>query len=166
LDENYSKYFKEDKPDLILDCVDSFGTRAIVNYFAVKYMIPLVSGGTNPSSGQVVAYVPGKSACLDCKLNVAKALARERTSHSCINAAQPSVIMTNEIIGGLMVSESMAILSKEYEPIRKTLKYDSKSDPRAGLIGGAAPCTCERDDLKKWMKDIIERYGEKKKDTE
>jgi len=158
LDESYKEYFKlkENRPDLILDCVDNFGTRAIANYFAVRHGIPLVSGGTNPSSGQVVAYQPGQSACLDCKLNVDKALAKERTSHSCIYASQPSVITTNQIIGGLMVAEARAVLdSQTYgDPIRKMLKYDSISPARAGLVGGDAPCNCSRPSINQWLKDV------------
>ncbi len=158
LDESYDKHFmlKENRPDLILDCVDNFGTRAIVNYFAVRYGIPLVSGGTSPSSGQVVVYQPGKSACLECKLNVDKALAKERTSHSCIHAAQPSVITTNQIIGGLMVAEARAILdSQTYgNPIKKMLKYDSTSLTRTGLVGGDAPCDCSRPPINQWLEQI------------
>lgn len=159
LDESYASQFRarENRPDLILDCVDNFGTRAIVNYFAVRYGIPLVSGGTSPSSGQVVAYQPGESACLDCKLSVDKALGKERIAHSCIYAAQPSVIMTNEVVGGLMVAEARSILASEsYGPhIRKMLKYDSANPVRAGLMGGDSPCDCERDPIKEWLRGVI-----------
>lgn len=158
LDESYANQFraKENRPDLILDCVDNFGTRAIVNYFAVRYGIPLVSGGTSPSSGQVVAYRQGESACLDCKLSVDKALGKERASHSCIYAAQPSVIMTNEVVGGLMVAEARAILAPQsYGPhIRKMLKYDSTNPARAGMVGGDNPCDCERGSIKEWLKEV------------
>jgi len=155
LDENCD-YFENNKPDIILDCVDNFTTRAIANYFAVRYKIPIISGGTSPSSGQVTAYKPGYSACLDCKLGVDKALAKERTSHSCIYVAQPSVIMTNEIIGGLMVAEAKTLLSGYGEPIKKMLKYDSNSQARAGLVGGETPCNCKRPSIKKWLENTIQ----------
>ncbi len=159
LDESYASQFRsrENRPDLIFDCVDNFGTRAIVNYFAVRYGIPLVSGGTSPSSGQVVAYQPGKSACLDCKLSVDKALGKERTSHHCIHAVQPSVIMTNEVVGGLMVAEARSLLApNSYGPhIRKMLKYDSTNPVRAGLVGGDNPCDCEKGSIRKWLKGVI-----------
>ncbi|MBI5066290.1 ThiF family adenylyltransferase [Candidatus Woesearchaeota archaeon] len=160
LDEDYEEHFKNNPPDLIIDCVDSFGTRALVNYFAVKYKIPLISGGTNPSAGQVVVYKPGESACLDCKLSVDKALAKEKTSHSCIHASQPSVIMTNQIMGGLMVAEARAVLSPEnYGPIaKKMIRYDSTSDFRWGLSGNDAACECNRGSMKSWMKEIIDKH--------
>lgn len=160
LDERYTDYFtSKDKPDLILDCVDNLATRAIVNYFAVKYKIPVVSGGTNPSSGQVVVYKPGESSCLDCKLGVDKALGKERNSHSCVYAAQPSVIMTNQIIGGLMAAEMRAVLaSQQYgNPIRKMLRYDSENPNRAGLAGGEKPCSCERGPIQQWIKEIVKK---------
>ena len=97
LDEE-TKYFEENHPDAILDCVDSFSVRAIVNYFAVRNGIPLISGGTDPRSGQVVVYEPGKSACLDCKLGVETALAEQRKASSCRYAPDPSVIMTNQVV--------------------------------------------------------------------
>jgi|SRR3989338_1769638 len=159
LDEEYANEFRleENRPDLILDCVDNFSTRAIINYFAVRYGIPLVSGGTSPSSGQVVAYQPGKSACLNCKLNVDKALGKERNAHSCIHAAQPSVIMTNEVVGGLMVAEARSILAEEnYGPhIKKMLRYDSTTPARAGLAGGDSPCRCKRGPIREWLKGVI-----------
>lgn len=163
LDEEYEEHFKNSPPDLIIDCVDSFGTRALVNYFAVKYKIPLVSGGTNPSAGQVVVYKPGESACLDCKLSVDKALAKERTSHSCIHASQPSVIMTNQIMGGLIVAEARKVLSPEnYGPIaKKMIRYDSTNDFRWGLSGNESACKCEKGPMKTWLKEIIEKYGNK-----
>lgn len=161
LDESYVGYFREikNRPDLILDCVDRFGTRAIINYFAVRYGIPLISGGTNPSAGQVVVYNPGESACLDCKLSVDKALGKERAAHSCIHAAEPSVIMTNGVIGGLMTAEAVSLLASEsYGPhIKKMLRYDSRNPYRAGLVGGDAPCNCKRGPMKEWMKYVMKK---------
>jgi len=159
LDEKFEKYFRKNKPDIILDCVDNLSTRAIANYFAIKYKIPLISGGTDPYAGQVVVYKPGESACLDCKLKVDKALAKERTSHSCTYAAQPSVITTNQIIGGLMVGEVMAVLDPENhrEFVKKTIKYDSRNPSRAGLVGSGNICNCKRGTIKKWLNDVMKK---------
>jgi len=167
LDEKFFDYFKskDNKPDLIIDCVDNFGSRAIANYYAVRYNIPLVSGGTNHYSGQVAVYAPKKSQCLDCKLLVDKALGRERTSHSCIHAAQPSVIMINEIIGGLMVAEARAVLAPEAygEPVKKMIKYDSTNPARVGLVGSDAACSCKRGRMKEWLDGILKKAAYEKK---
>jgi len=162
LDEK-STYFEKNKPDLILDCVDSFAVRGLINYFSVRNEIPLVSGGTNPNSGQVTVYVPGKSACLDCRLGVDKALAEERAAASCRHAPDPSVIMANEIVGGMVVGEALKVLDNGYgEPITRILKYDAKAGARGGLIGAGDACDCKRPDVKQWLKDIAKQYGGKK----
>lgn len=159
LDESSDKQFQDNKYDLIFDCVDSFATRAITNYFAVHNQIPLVSGGTNSSSGQVVVYEPGQSACLDCKLGVEKALGRALQGSKCTNAPDPSVIMTNEVVGGMMVGEALKVLDKGYgAPVSRILKYDSTSPVRGGLVGADAPCECSRGDINEWLADVKNRF--------
>lgn len=154
LDEN-TKYFQENHPDAILDCVDSFAVRAIVNYFAVRNGIPLISGGTDPRSGQVVVYQPGKSACLDCKLGVETALAEQRKASPCRYAPDPSVIMTNQIVGNMMVGEAIKVLDgNNGEPVKKILKYDSAVSVRGGLVGSDEPCKCSKPDVKEWLKEV------------
>ena len=162
LDEN-TTYFEENKPDLILDCVDSFAVRAFTNYFAVRYKIPVVSGGTNPKSGQVVVYQPGKTACLDCKLNVEEALGKALTSSSCRYAPDPSVIMTNQVVGNMMVGEAIKVLDNSYgTPVSRVLKYDSTAKSRGGLIGSIEPCECKKPEIKPWLEEVITKYGVKK----
>ncbi len=162
LDEN-TTYFSENKPDLILDCVDSFATRAITNYFGVHYGIPLVSGGTNSSSGQVVVYEPEQSSCLECKLGVESALGMALQGSKCTDTPDPSVIMTNEVIGGMMVGESLKVLDKGYgAPVSRILKYDSTIPVRGGLIGGDDICNCSRGDINEWLQEVKDRFSFKK----
>lgn len=159
LDENTS-YFSDNKPDLILDCVDNFATRAISNYFAVHYGIPLVSGGTNFQSGQVVVYEPGRSSCLECKLGVETALGIALQGSKCTNEPDPSVIMTNEVIGGMMVGEALKVLDPGYgAPVSRILKYDSTVPVRGGLIGAGGPCDCTRGDVNEWLQDVKNRFA-------
>jgi molybdopterin/thiamine biosynthesis adenylyltransferase len=158
--EKFEARIKKIKPDLLIDCVDNLSTRAILNHFAIKYKIPLISGGTDYKAGQVVVYEPGKSSCLNCKLGVDEALVKEKQAHSCIHAPTPSVVVTNHIIGGLMAAEARCILSPEnYGPaVRKTIKYDSTKGSRIGLIGSEEPCSCERKTTAgKWIKDLTEK---------
>jgi len=56
--------------DLIIGGVDTFTTRAFINKIAVKNKIPYIDAGTEPFSGQVSVYNPGKTACIDCHKNV------------------------------------------------------------------------------------------------
>ncbi|MFH1174466.1 MAG: ThiF family adenylyltransferase [archaeon] len=149
--DKHTTYFEKNHPDVIIDCVDNFASRAFINYYGVHNAIPIVSGGTNPTSGQVVAYVPGKSQCLDCKLGVDRALAKELQAHSCTHAPEPSVIMTNQIIGGMMAGEAYGILSGRYAPIRKMIRYDANVPHRAGLAGSDIPCSCRRGSMQRWL---------------
>ncbi len=164
LDENYTEYFEKNQLDLIIDCVDNQATRAFSNFFAVKYKVPLISGGTSPFKGQVMVYKPGESSCLDCRYQVDAALGKERVSHSCTHAVEASVIMSNEIIGGLMVAEARSIMSPEQygSPIKKMIMYDSRSAVRAGLVGGETSCDCTRGDIKEWMGEVLGKAKEKK----
>ncbi len=159
LDEN-STYFSQKKPDLIFDCVDKFSVRAIINYFAVHYSIPLVSGGTNAHSGQVVVYEPGQSACLDCKMGVEKALGISLQGNKCTDEPDPSVIMTNEVIGGMMIGEALKVIDKGYgAPVSRILKYDANVSTRGGLVGASNPCDCSRSDIHEWLCDLKEKYA-------
>ncbi|MBP7708561.1 ThiF family adenylyltransferase [Candidatus Pacearchaeota archaeon] len=162
IDQN-SGIVAENKYDLILDCVDSFAVRASINYLAVRNNVPLVSGGTNPSSGQVVVYVPGKSACLDCTMHVEDALAKQMRAATCRYAPDPSVIMTNEIIGGMMVGEALKVLDAGYgTPVSRILKYDSKAGARGGLVGAADPCHCVKPEPAEWVEQVKAKYKEEK----
>ncbi len=161
LDEKCDALFKKHKPDVLFDCVDNLATRAITNYYAVRYGIPLVSGGTSHAAGQVAVYVPGESSCLQCALNVNPALVRERTRQSCIQAPQASVVTTNQIIGGCMAVEGCCVL----EPgaygasLKKTLKYDSHTPARAGLMGSERACSCSYPAFDGWIESILKRYA-------
>ncbi len=52
--------------NLILDGTDNFETRFLVNDLSLETGIPWVYGGCIGSHGQVMAVLPGKSACLRC----------------------------------------------------------------------------------------------------
>lgn len=52
--------------DLIVDAMDNFGTRYILNRVAIGKGIPLFHGAIRGFDGQVTTVVPGKTACLRC----------------------------------------------------------------------------------------------------
>ena len=138
---------KKSNYDLLFDCVDNFTARAIMNDYALKYKIPLVSGGTSPEAGQVVVYVPGQTACLECTLDIHKLgeEALERARSSCIYAPNASVIMTNQIIGGMMVNEARTILNQDKygKPFSGSFKYSSNLERRAGQNHIKKKCKCK-----------------------
>ena len=163
VNEDFEKTLRKMKPDAIIDCVDNLSTRAILNHFAMRYQIPLISGGTNYQAGQVVVYSPERSSCLNCKLGVDKAFVEARRASSCIHAPTPSVVVSNHIIGGLMAAEARMVLDSKYgEAVKQTIKYDSTKPVRVGLIGSSAACDCKRNySAREWSKRLLSDKAEK-----
>ncbi|MBR9705868.1 hypothetical protein GOV14_02420 [Candidatus Pacearchaeota archaeon] len=164
--ENFEDELQKINPDVILDCVDNHATRAILNHFAIKYHIPLISGGTDPKAGQVTTYVPGQTACLNCRWSVDEALAKARTSRSCIYSPNPSVVITNHIVGGVMASEIRSVLDpKNYGMFeKKMIKYDSSRPTRIGVAGAYSPCDCVRKvKATSFVKRVVRDFKKKNK---
>jgi len=53
-------------PDVIVDCLDNFETRFLLNHYSVTKHIPLVHGAVRGMSGQVTFLAPPKTPCLRC----------------------------------------------------------------------------------------------------
>ena len=54
--------------DLILDGLDNFETRFLINDVALKHKIPWIYGGAISSSGMTMNIIPGETACFRCLL--------------------------------------------------------------------------------------------------
>lgn len=52
--------------DLIIDALDNFDTRHVLNRLAVKRKIPLIHGAVSGYRGQATTVIPGKTPCLYC----------------------------------------------------------------------------------------------------
>lgn len=52
--------------DVIVDAMDNFQTRYLLNRLAIQRKIPFVHGGVYGFEGQVTTIIPGESACLRC----------------------------------------------------------------------------------------------------
>lgn len=55
--------------DIILDGTDNFETRFLINDASLETSTPWVSGGVLGTSGQVMTFSPGKTACLRCLMD-------------------------------------------------------------------------------------------------
>jgi adenylyltransferase/sulfurtransferase len=115
IDEDTIEYLvkSDQKPDVIVDCLDNFVTRAVLNRYCIENKIPLVSGGTSPMKGQVMVYLPGQTPCLDCQTGdlYERAEAEDESSRtSCIRDPNPSVVTTNGIIGSIMADNVRKVL--------------------------------------------------------
>lgn len=52
--------------DILVDCLDNYQTRFLLNRFVVKNSIPLIHAGVHGLSGQLTTVLPGESPCLEC----------------------------------------------------------------------------------------------------
>ncbi len=151
--EGFADTFTEKKEferhyDLIMDCVDNFTVRAVIHDYAVQHKIPLISGGTDYKDGQMVLYVPGKTACVDCQLDIhaeGRKAVEERRQAGCLLAPNPSVITTNQIIGGMMVAEARTVFDPGGygSPFNGKIMYRSQAAERVGMTALKKICACE-----------------------
>jgi molybdopterin-synthase adenylyltransferase len=52
--------------DVILDAMDNFGVRYMLNAAAIAHHVPLIHGAVYGYEGRLASVVPGKTACLEC----------------------------------------------------------------------------------------------------
>src|SRR5207245_10185219 len=72
--------------DVMAECAGDFKTKSILNNHAVQKRIPLVSGGIDGPDGQLTAYIPGRTPCLNCQQDVNKFAKSPQTD------ARPTII--------------------------------------------------------------------------
>ncbi len=102
--------------DLILDGTDNFETRFLVNDLSLETGIPWVYGGCIGSHGQVMAVLPGKTACLRC---VIESPPEPGTSETCETAGilGPTV----NVIASWQAILSLKILAGRIEDVPRVL---------------------------------------------
>jgi len=133
-------YFRRDtdisKYDAIFDCVDNFETRIITSERCKKENKILISGGTSHKAGQVIIYDPKTSGQTPAEflglyeiMGKRKVEEYKRVRASCTYRPDPSVIMSNQIIGGIMADKFRALMSKENP---ENAFYDAESGKRLG----------------------------------
>jgi molybdopterin-synthase adenylyltransferase len=86
--------------DIILDCLDNFETRHVLNSVSLKKRIPMVHGGVAEMRGQITFLHPPETPCLACIIT-------ERTKSS----GNHIVGATAGVIGSLQALEAIKYLS-------------------------------------------------------
>jgi molybdopterin/thiamine biosynthesis adenylyltransferase len=130
-------YFRADTDvapyQVIIDCVDNFETRIVLSEQAQAHGKMLISGGTGVSAGQVVVFDPGQGGPTPAELlGLYEIVDRrglgsyQRTREACVYQPNPAIIMTNQILAGLMVDACRLLVAGERPP---NLFYD-----RAAII--------------------------------
>ncbi len=132
--------------DLMIDCLDSFKTRALLNYISREHSIPLISGGSSYQAGQVITC---KGACLDCQFDIHKKALQSREAESCLDAPTPSVITSNLVIGFMQAAQCKNLGTEQ--PL---LKYVSGEEYRLGDFASKQECSCTPNQLKKFVEGL------------
>jgi molybdopterin/thiamine biosynthesis adenylyltransferase len=124
--------------DVLFDCVDNFETRIIMSEKCKENKKCLISGGTSYKAGQVVCYNPNISnqtpaELLDLYKIVDKRKIEDyrRNRASCTYQPDPSVIMSNQIIAGIMVDKFLTLYNPD-KCQQKIIYYDAESDKKIG----------------------------------
>jgi molybdopterin/thiamine biosynthesis adenylyltransferase len=120
-------YFREDADvtpfEMLIDCVDNFETRIVLSDKARVHRKRLISGGTGVLAGQAVVFDPDRGGPTPAELlGLSEIVDRrgigsyERTREACVYQPNPAVIMTNQIVAGLMVDAARLLLAGEETP--------------------------------------------------
>ncbi|MBI4187845.1 MAG: ThiF family adenylyltransferase [Chloroflexi bacterium] len=91
--------------DVILDGLDNFEGRFLINDFALKQNIPWIYGGAIGSAGMTMTIIPGKTACLRC---VIPDLPGSGTLPTCETAGVVNTVPA--VVGSLQATEALKIL--------------------------------------------------------
>ena len=114
--------------DLIVDAMDNFPTRYLLNRTAVEKGIPFIHGAVRGFFGQATTVIPGKTPCLRCFF-----------PGSPPQEVFPIIGATCGVIGAIEATEAIKLLTGQGEPLAGRLfLWD-------GLAGGADSITVERD---------------------
>jgi len=141
-------FFQGRTVDLICSCVDNFEARLLLHRVAIQKQIPLINGGTSAFGGRMALFKPGQTACLQCQLNLEQwaqfEQERQIPRQGCVHVPEPSVVISNMVIAGLMAAEAGTVLNpKAYgPPIKGVIEYSALHPVRVGLRSLKEPCRC------------------------
>lgn len=102
--------------DLIIDAMDNFPTRYLLNQAAMMHNIPFIHASVWGLEGRITTIIPGKTPCLQCL--VPEAPPRE---------VFPVLGATPGVIGSLQVTEAIKILTGVGRPlVNRMIIYDGE----------------------------------------
>jgi molybdopterin/thiamine biosynthesis adenylyltransferase len=91
--------------DVILDGLDNFETRLLINDVSLKHNIPWVYGGAIASQGMTMTIIPGQTPCLRC---ISSALPDPESTPTCETAGIVGTVPA--VVGALQATEAIKIL--------------------------------------------------------
>jgi len=105
-----------DGVDLILDGMDNFETRFLINDAALERHLPWVYGGCVGSHGQVLPIIPGETACLRCLIGDVPGPGMTETCDTA-GVIGPAV----NVVAALQVTAALKILTGQRELLEPVL---------------------------------------------
>jgi molybdopterin-synthase adenylyltransferase len=103
-------------PDLVIDCLDNFTARYVLNEYCCKTGIPLIHGGLWGMTGQVTFIHPPETPCLKCIF-----------PHAAPQTVVPVAGVTAGIIGCIQASEALKYLTGQKPTLAgKMLAFDGR----------------------------------------
>ncbi|MGI6065281.1 MAG: HesA/MoeB/ThiF family protein [Bacillota bacterium] len=105
--------------DAVIDCLDNFATRFVLNDACLKFQIPLVHAGVYKYFGQILTIVPGQGPCLRCIYPESKSL--DKGAPSCSRDGILGVVPG--ILGTLQVMEVIKLLLNVGKPNSSSILY-------------------------------------------
>ncbi len=131
--------------DLLLDGTDNFETRFLINDYCISEGVPWIHGGCLGASGQVMAILPGETACFRC-------LVPELPARDSIETCDSAGVLGTAIgvIASWQAAEAIKLLSGHRDAVTRNLlvidTWDSsfRSVSLAGLRDPQRSCpTCD-----------------------
>ena len=98
--------------DLIVDALDNFTPRFLINRAAFARRLPLIHGAVRGFFGQASTLIPGQTACLQCLI-----------AHSPPPEVFPIIGGTCGVIGAVQATEAVKILTGQGKPLTNRLFF-------------------------------------------
>jgi molybdopterin-synthase adenylyltransferase len=110
--------------DIIIDCLDNFKARRILNTISVKIKIPMVHAGVSEMRGQITFLHPPETPCLSCFLPMKD----NRKKNNIVGA-------TAGVIGSLQALEAIKYLTGIGQPLKNRLLFWDGMSMNFEIIG-------------------------------
>jgi len=101
--------------DLVVDCLDNFAGRYVLNAYCVRHRLPLLHAGVWGLGGQLALLLPPRTACLRCVFPEPPPAAPATGSAGLVGAAQ--AVLALRWLTGMGVEEAGRLLVLEGEPL-------------------------------------------------
>jgi molybdopterin/thiamine biosynthesis adenylyltransferase len=119
------------RPDIVIDCLDNFPTRYLLNAYCAAYGIPFVHGAVHGLLGQVSFFSPPETPCLRCVFP--EAPPKEKF---------PVLGATPGVIGSIQAMEALKYLTGTGSNLRSALLFFDGTDMTFSIINTSQSPTC------------------------